>query len=122
MTETQRNFIILAVIVVVVMTFTQAQIAVGLLMLLLNIVFTVLIGLALWQWYRRRESTITSMDLTPRLVLQLSIIGLYAVFVTATVYPRWGMTGGLGTVAFFLLIALAGLGWYWAWNQKKSLW
>jgi hypothetical protein len=121
-TETQRNFIILAVIVVVVMTFTQAQVAVGLLSRLLSIVFTVFIGLALWQWYRRRESTINSLDGTARTVLQLSIIGLYAVFVTATVYPQWGMNGGLGTVAFFMLIALCGLGWYWAWNQKRSLW
>lgn len=121
MTDTQRNFIILALIVIVVMTFGTAQLAAGLLFQVLNIVFTVLIGLAMLQWYRRNQSKIDSIKPGPRTVLQLSMIGGFAAFFTGTVFPGWGMHG-TGAAAMFAIMILCGFGVYWAWQQRSQLW
>ncbi len=122
MTDTQRNFIILALVVVVVMTFGPAQMATGLLGWLLGIVFAVLMGLAMVQWYRRNQSTIGSMNSGPRTVLQLSMIGGYAAFFTGTVIPGWGMHGTSNVLLLFAMFALCGFGAYWAWQQRSQLW
>lgn len=121
MSDTQRNFIILAIIVVVIMTFSQAQVATGLFAQLLNIAFVVLMGISIWQWYRRNESTVQSLKAGPRTVLQLSLIGAFGVFVTGTVYPAWAH-GAMNTLVMFALLALCLFGWYWSWQQRSSYW
>ncbi len=121
MSDTQRNFIILAIIVVVIMTFSQAQVATGLFAQLLNIAFVALLGLSLGQWYRRNEQSVQSLKVAPRLVLQLSLIGGFLVFLTGTVYPRWAQ-GPINTMVMFGLLALCLFGWYWSWQQRSSYW
>ena len=121
MTDTQRNFIILVLVVVVVMTFSSAQLAAGLLFTALNIVFIVLMGLAMLQWYRRNQSKISSIAPGPRTVLQLSMIGVFTAFFTGTVYPGWA-GGGAGSAAMFAVLGLCGFGAYWAWQQRSQLW
>lgn len=122
MSEGQRNILILIAIVVVVAFVGTAQAVANSLSMIVGVVFTLLMCLAAFQWYRRNETSIMAMKLLPRLVLQGSLAGILFVLVTGTIFPAWGTAGGAGTYAFFGLIALFGLGIYWSWQQRTLRW
>ncbi len=127
MSDSQRNFLILAVIAVLGVTFsgafgTSAGLAYG----LLNLAFAVLTVWFLIWLYQRNSGTIAAMPSTPRLVLQVAGAVLLAVVVTGmTTFSFLPAPFGWKAdypVPFWGLIFGCSFAIWWAWQQRTSRW
>ena len=119
MSDTQRNFLILAAI-------TVAGVAIGgafdttlfTLSMLVSIGLMIAIGFLMWTWHRNNAARISAMKTPDRLLLQSSGIMLFAIFLTGTVFPGWSMLGGVYTLMFFVMIAACVFAIYTAWQRR----
>ena len=127
MSDTQRNFLIIALVALLAVLFPVIGGGVFTLQLLLNIAFMVMIVAALVIAYRTRSGTIALMPAVPRLVLQGAGVVLLVVIITGglpiPVEPfGWGMRGGSSTYLFWGSIIGCAAAMFWAWGQRTTGW
>lgn len=127
MSESQRNFLILAAIAVVGVTFSGAFGAgAGIAFLLLNLAFAVLMIWFLINLYQRHSGTIAQMPTTPRLVLQSAGIALLALTVTGLIrlpFLPWPFGwSSVYPIPFWGALLGCCFAIWWAWQQRTSRW
>ena len=125
MSETQRNFAIIAAVALVIVGLGQAGNFNALgnnVLLLLHIAFLAVISFALLRLYRRHSDTISSLPASTRLQLQVGAFGGYAVLITGLLIPGWAGWSGALAILFFLLVGLSGYAVYHAWQQRPFRW
>jgi hypothetical protein len=124
LTDTQRNFLILAAIAVIGFTFSgRFGIVAGTSMGLINIAFVVLTIMFLVQLRRSKASQISSMPTGDRILFDGCLLAIGIVMVTGQLIPGWAVrNGGTGTVVFFGLIAALVYGAYVAWQRRPNRW
>jgi hypothetical protein len=127
MSESQRNFVILAVIAVIGVLFSGAfGEGAGIAFDLLNLVFAVLmVWFVVWM-YQRNSGTIATLPSTPRLVLHVAGVGLLVLVATGFTRSRFlpwpfGWSASYPVAFWGLLLACCFAIW-WSWQQRTSRW
>jgi len=123
MTDSQRNFAILAVIAVIgVMLGDTFNLGAGLVSQLLNVLFTIAIIWAVVAFYQRRSGTIALMPVGPRLLLQVAGVLFLVIFVTGTLsfLPAPFGWAGRRPILFWGGLFACGFAVWYAWQQRTS--
>jgi hypothetical protein len=136
MSDTQRNFLILALIAVAGLLFsTEFGVGAATLMALISLAFLILMVYFAITIYHRNSGTIAQMDTTPRMVMQLSFGTMMVLLVIGMMPPvlplvnvplpypvGFSRFGGSWTYLFWGGVIASGFGMWWAWQQRTSRW
>lgn len=114
--KTARNFGIIALVALALTALPGGGQTLSVLLTLLTLAFFTAIALLGYRLYRQNRLTLDALEDRQRLVLYASV-GL--AFLTFTATRRLFGLGGLGYLAWFLLLAACSYGVFWVYMQSQ---